>query len=89
MTPVEPRVFVVIVGKPLVYAAEPPDMLAADLAVVQAQVPRAEVANYQNQLQSVTGGQGSYTMELSHYEAVPANVHQQIVAQYKPKADED
>ena len=65
------------------------DMLGSDMAVIQAQVPLAEVSNYQNQLKSVTGGQGSFTMEFSHYEAVPANVQQQVVAQYQPKADED
>ena len=65
------------------------DMLGGDQAVIKAVVPLAEVANYQNQLKSVTGGQGSFTMEFSHYEAVPMNVQQQIVAQYKPKAEED
>ena len=65
------------------------DMLAGDVSVIKAQVPLAEVSNYQNQLKSVTGGQGSFTMELSHYEPVPSNVQQQIVAAYKPKAEED
>ena len=65
------------------------DMLSGDQAVIKAVVPLAEVANYQNQLKSVTGGQGSFTMEFSHYEAVPMNVQQQIVAQYKPQAEED
>lgn len=65
------------------------DMLAGDLAVIKALVPLSEVANYQNQLKSVTGGQGSYSMELSDYEAVPPNVQQQIIAQYKPKNEDD
>jgi elongation factor G len=65
------------------------DMLAGDVSVIKAQVPLAEVSNYQNQLKSVTGGQGSFTMELSHFEQVPGNVQQQIVAAYKPKAEED
>jgi len=65
------------------------DMLGGDQAVIKAIVPLAEVSNYQNQLKSVTGGQGSFTMEFSHYETVPMNVQQQVVAQYKPKADED
>ena len=49
----------------------------------------AEMTNYQSQLKSVTGGQGSYAMELSHYDPVPANVQQQVVAQYKPKQEEE
>ncbi len=65
------------------------DMLGGDQSVIQAVVPLSEVANYQNQLKSVTGGQGSFTMALSHYEAVPPNVQEQIVAQYKPRVEED
>ena len=65
------------------------DMLPGNQICVHAQVPLAEVANYASQLKSVTGGQGSYMMELSHYDVVPPNVQQQIVAQYKTKEEED
>jgi elongation factor G len=65
------------------------DMLAGDMSVITAQVPLAEMMTYQSQLKSVTGGQGSFAMEFSHYETVPSNVQQAIVAQYKPKAEED
>ncbi|MEX0775672.1 MAG: elongation factor G [Phycisphaeraceae bacterium] len=65
------------------------DMLSGEQSVVKAVVPLSEVSNYQNQLKSVTGGQGSYVMEFSHYEPVPPQIQQQIVAQYKPHADED
>jgi elongation factor G len=44
---------------------------------------------YQSQLKSVTGGQGSFAMEFSHYEPVPPQVQQQIVSQWKPKAEEE
>ncbi len=64
------------------------DMLAGGMVVVKAQVPLAEVTQYNSQLKSVTGGQGSYSMELSHYEPVPPNVQQQIVAQYAKKKEE-
>lgn len=60
------------------------DMLPGGMAVVKAQAPLAEVMQYQNQLKSVTGGQGSFVMELSHYEAVPPHVQQQVAGQYKP-----
>ncbi len=63
------------------------DMLG-DMAVIQATAPLAEVMNYQSQLKSVTGGQGSFTMELSHYDPVPANIQQALVAQFKPEAEE-
>ena len=65
------------------------DFLAGGMAVVKAQAPLAEVMQYQSQLKSVTGGQGSFMMEFSHYEAVPPQVQAQIAAQYKPKAEEE
>jgi elongation factor G len=37
----------------------------------------------------MTQGQGSYAMELSHYETVPANVQQQIVSKSQLKDDEE
>jgi elongation factor G len=65
------------------------DMLPGNYIIVKAQVPLAEVAQYTSQLKSVTGGRGSYTMSLSHYEPVPPNVQQQIVAQYGRKKEEE
>ena len=56
------------------------DMLPGNIVVISAQAPLAEVMQYNSQLRSVTGGQGSYTMELSHYGPVPGNVQQQIIA---------
>jgi elongation factor G len=64
------------------------DTLPGNLSVIKAQVPLAEVTQYNSQLRSVTGGQGSYAMEFSHYEAVPGNVQQQIIAAHKPKEEE-
>ncbi len=56
------------------------DMLPGNMCCIKAQAPLAEVAQYNSQLRSMTGGQGSYTMELSRYEPVPGNVQQQIIA---------
>ncbi|MHC4232519.1 MAG: hypothetical protein ACYSTW_07955 [Planctomycetota bacterium] len=58
------------------------DMLAGDMMVIKAKVPLSEISNYNSQLKSVTGGQGSYEMELSHYEPTPPNVQQQVIDQY-------
>ena len=44
---------------------------------------------YAAQLGSITQGQGSYSMEFSHYDQVPGNVQSQIVAKSQLKADED
>jgi elongation factor G len=65
------------------------DIMAGGVAQIKASAPLAEVMQYQSQLKSVTGGQGSFVMELSHYEAVPPFVQQQIASQYKPKAEEE
>lgn len=59
------------------------EMLPGGMVLIRAQVPLSEVANYNSQLKSITGGQGSYSMELSHYEPTPPNVQQQVIAQYK------
>jgi elongation factor G len=65
------------------------DSLPGDLAVIKAKAPLAEVTRYAAQLGSMTQGQGSYTMEFSHYEQVPGNVQQQIVSKAKVAADEE
>jgi elongation factor G len=65
------------------------DMLAGNFIVIKAQVPLSEIKQYNSQLKSVTGGRGSYSMTLSHYELVPPNVQQAIVAaSQKPKETE-
>ena len=65
------------------------DSLPGDLAVIHCKIPLAEVTRYAAQLGSITQGQGSYTMEFSHYDQVPGNVQQQIVSKAKIAHDED
>lgn len=55
------------------------DIGQADHAVIRATAPLSEVMSYQSQLKSMTGGQGSFTMRMSHYEPVPAHLQQRIV----------
>ena len=64
------------------------DTLPGDLTVILATAPLAEVMRYAAQLGGMTQGQGSYTMELSHYEPVPANVQAAVVAR-AAKHEED
>jgi len=64
------------------------DMLAGNMLVIKAQVPLSEVTQYNSQLKSVTAGRGSYSMTLSHYDPVPGNVQQQIVAAYEKEKEE-
>jgi elongation factor G len=65
------------------------DSLPGDLLVIKAKAPLAEVTRYAAQLGSITQGQGSYTMEFSHYDQVPGNIQQQIVSKAKVAADEE
>jgi elongation factor G len=58
------------------------------LMTVAGRVPLAEIDNYQARLKSVTAGQGSYVVELSHYEAVPPQVQNQLASQYKRVEEE-
>ena len=59
------------------------EMLPGGMAVIRAIVPLAEVADYSPRLSSITGGQGSYDIEESHYEVVPGNVQQQLIDAHK------
>ncbi len=65
------------------------DMLPGGRVLIEGLVPLAEVGNYQSKLKSVTGGEGSYTIEFSHYDPVPPKVQQDLVAAYKPREEED
>lgn len=49
--------------------------------VVTAQVPMAEIQTYANDLTSMTGGLGMFTIGFSHYEEVPAQITEKIVAE--------
>jgi len=51
----------------------------ANIAVV-AIVPLSEMFGYIGQLRSMTSGRASYTMEFSHYEPVPKNVADEVIA---------
>ncbi len=54
--------------------------------VVKAKVPLAEIAKYATELRSITHGRGSYGMEFSHYEEVPGDVAERIIAQSREQS---
>jgi elongation factor G len=56
--------------------------------IVEAQVPQAEVLRYTIDLRSITQGRGSYTIEFSHYEEVPAHITQKVIEEHKDKKKE-
>jgi elongation factor G len=65
------------------------ETVGGGLTTVEAKAPLAEVATYARTLSSMTGGQGSFTMEFSHYDVVPGNVQQDIISKAKLKDEED
>ncbi len=65
------------------------DSAGGDLQTVTVEVPLAEVTTYARSLSSMTGGQGSYTMEFSHYDVVPGNVQKEIVEKAALKEEEE
>lgn len=65
------------------------DTAGGNLQTVKAEVPLREVTTYARTLSSMTGGQGSYTMEFSHYDVMPANIQQEIMAKAKLHEEEE
>lgn len=65
------------------------DAAGGGMMVVTAEVPLSEVTTYARTLSSITGGQGSYTMEFSRYDVVPGNVQQEIISKAKLAEEEE
>ena len=65
------------------------DSAGGDLQTISAEVPLSEVTTYARALSSITGGQGSYTMEFSRYDLVPGNVQKEIVDKAVLKEEEE
>ena len=51
-------------------------------AIILAKVPLANMFGYINNLRSMTSGRASFTMQFSHYEAMPPNISEEIQAKY-------
>ena len=62
---------------------------AGDNQLIKALVPMAEMLTYESTLRSITGGRGTFHMEFSHYEEVPANIQQKIIEEYKKQQEEN
>ncbi len=48
--------------------------------VISAEVPLAQMFGYATDLRSMTQGRANYSMEFSHYSAVPSNIAQEVIA---------
>ena len=63
------------------------DAAPRGMSIIKAQVPMAELDGYESQLKSMTGGHGSYGVELSRYDPVPADIQQKLHAAYKKQQE--
>jgi elongation factor G len=58
-----------------------------DVVSVRAQVPMSEMLTYESTLRSMTGGRGGYSMEFSHYEELPSQLAEKVVAAHRAEKD--
>ncbi len=65
------------------------EAVGGNLQTIFVEIPLREVTTYNRTLSSMTGGQGSYTMDFSHYDVMPGNVQQEIMAKAKVQEEED
>ncbi|MBI2901172.1 MAG: elongation factor G [Planctomycetes bacterium] len=61
---------------------------AGELQIIRATIPMMEIMDYETQLRSVTGGEGSYSIELAGYEPLPSRLAEGIIAK-TAKHDEE
>lgn len=57
--------------------------------VIRAEAPMSEMLTYANDLTSMTQGRGSFTMEMGHYDFVPQNIAEKVIADAKRDGDGD
>ncbi|MEZ8102761.1 elongation factor G [Vibrio bivalvicida] len=57
------------------------EQIDANYTLLQAKSPINELQDYARRLRSITGGEGSFNMSLSHYESAPPNVQKQVCAE--------
>ena len=55
--------------------------------IVKALVPLAEMLSYATDLTSMTQGRASYSMEYSHYDYVPGELADKVIAAHKPHGE--
>ncbi|MGK2924952.1 MAG: elongation factor G [Lysobacterales bacterium] len=63
------------------------ESLSGGQMTVKADMPLSSLSDYHTELKSMSQGQGSFTMEFSHYDPVPHAVQQELEAAYKPREE--
>ena len=65
------------------------DTPRAGTVEIAAQAPLSELENFPARLKSLTSGQGTYSLEFSHYDPAPPQLQQRLVAAHQPAAHAD
>jgi len=63
--------------------------MVGGMMMITGLVPLSELDSYQSQLKSITGGTGSYSISLNHYDPVPAKTQKTLMTAYKPEKEEN
>ena len=58
--------------------------LSGNRVEICGQVPLSELTDYQSRLKSLTGGEGSYSIEFSHHAPVPPRVQTELIKAFRP-----
>jgi elongation factor G len=60
-----------------------------DTASITGEVPLAEITDYASRLKSLTGGQGTYSIEFARHAQVPPQIQQKLAASFRPRDEEE
>jgi elongation factor G len=63
------------------------DVTSDGIQVITAQVPQAELFSYATELRSITGGRGTFSSTLDHYEDVPAHIGDKVIEAHRKEQE--